>query len=148
MFTQSFVELSDSEYDVAIRWAAAAKELNPMLEEVVRYLLRAQQIAQARQGVFDMAGLARGASAITVAFADLAGFTRLGEQVAADELGSVAGRLTALATDAARPPGRLGEKIGHGAVLVSSEPRALLEAVLELLDRVEEDGEEFPSLRA
>jgi len=148
MFTQSFFESSDSEYDVAIRWAAAAKELNPMLEQVVRYLLRAQQVAQARHGVFDMAGLARGSTTICVAFADLAGFTRLGEQVAADQLGSVAGRLTALATDAARPPVRLVKMIGDAAMLVSTEPRPMLDAVLDLLGAVEAEGEEFPPLRA
>jgi adenylate cyclase len=148
MFTQTFFKAGDSEYDVAIRWAAAAKELNPMLEEVVRYLLRAQQVAQLRQGVFDLAGLGKGATEISVAFADLAGFTRLGEQVAADQLGSVAGRLTALATDSAQPPVRLVKMIGDAAMLVSPEPRPLLEAVLDLLGRVEGEGEEFPPLRA
>jgi adenylate cyclase len=148
MFTQSFFKPGDSEYDVAVRWAAAAKELNPLLEEVVRYLLRAQQVAQLRQGVFDLAGLGTGATTISVAFADLAGFTRLGEQVAADQLGSVAGRLTALATDTAQPPVRLVKMIGDAAMLVSTEPRALLDAVLDLLERVEAEGEEFPPLRA
>jgi adenylate cyclase len=148
MFTQSFFQAGDSEYDVAVRWAAAAKELNPLLEQVVRYLLRAQQVAQLRQGVFDLAGLQTGSTKIAVAFADLAGFTRLGEQVAADQLGSVAGRLTALATDSARPPVRLVKMIGDAAMLVSSEPKPLLEAVLGLLERVEAEGEEFPPLRA
>jgi adenylate cyclase len=148
MFTESFFSAGDSEYDVAVRWAAAAKELNPMLEQVVRYLLRAQQVAQLRQGVFDLAGLGSGSSNIAVAFADLAGFTRLGEQVAADQLGSVAGRLTALATDAAQPPVRLVKMIGDAAMLVSTEPRALLEAVLDLLAAVEAEGDEFPPLRA
>jgi adenylate cyclase len=148
MFTQSFFQAGDSEYDVAVRWAAAAKELNPVLEQVVRYLLRAQQVAQLRQGVFDLAGLQTGSTKIAIAFADLAGFTRLGEQVAADQLGSVAGRLTALAADSARPPVRLVKMIGDAAMLVSSEPKPLLDAVLDLLERVEGEGEEFPPLRA
>lgn len=148
MFTQSFFQPTDSEYDVAVRWAAAAKELNPILEQVVRYLLRAQQVAQLRQSVFDIAGLGSGTTAISVAFADLAGFTRLGEQVAADRLGSVAGRLTALATEAAQPPVRLVKMIGDAAMLVSAEPRPLLDALLGLLAAVEREGEEFPPLRA
>ena len=148
MFTQSFFNAGDSEYDVGVRWAAAAKELNPVLEQVVRYLLRAQQVAQLRHAVFDMAGLGTGTTKISVAFADLAGFTRLGEQVAADRLGSVAGRLTALATDAAQPPVRLVKMIGDAAMLVSPEPRALLDAVLGLLSAVDGQGEEFPALRA
>jgi adenylate cyclase len=148
MFTQSFFQQNDTEYDVAVRWATAAEQLNPILEEVVRYLLRAQQVAQLRQGVFDLAGLGTGSTQISVAFADLAGFTRLGEQVAADQLGSVAGRLTALAADTARPPVRLVKMIGDAAMLVSSEPKPLLDAVLELLERVDGEGEEFPPLRA
>jgi adenylate cyclase len=148
MFTQSFFKPGDSEYDVAMRWAAAAHEANPILEQVVKYLLRAQQVAQLRQGVFDLAGLGTGTTTISVAFADLAGFTRLGEQVAADQLGSVAGRLTALATDAAQPPVRLVKMIGDAAMLVSAEPRPLLDAVLDLLDAVDRQGEEFPPLRA
>ncbi|HEX6714770.1 MAG TPA: adenylate cyclase regulatory domain-containing protein [Thermoleophilaceae bacterium] len=148
MFTQSFFQPGDSEYDVAVRWAAAAKELNPILEEVVRYLLRAQQVAQLRQGVFDLAGLGTGSTKVSVAFADLAGFTRLGEQVAADQLGSVAGRLTALAADTARPPVRLVKMIGDAAMLVSPEPKPLLDAVLQLLERTEAEGEDFPPLRA
>ena len=77
--------------------------------------------------VFDLAGLGTGSTQISVAFADLAGFTRLGEQVATDQLGSVAGRLTALATDTAQPPVRLVKMIGDAAMLVSADPRALLE---------------------
>jgi adenylate cyclase len=148
MFTQSFFKDDDTEYDVAVRWADAATQLNPVLEEVVRYLLRAQQVAQLRQGVFDLAGLGSGSTKISVAFADLAGFTRLGEQVAADQLGSVAGRLTALATDTAQPPVRLVKMIGDAAMLVSPEPKPLLDAVLSLLERVDKEGEEFPPLRA
>lgn len=148
MFTQSFFKANDSEYDVAMRWATAARELNPMLEQVVQYLLRAQQVAQLRQGVFDLAGLGRGSTTIWVAFADLAGFTHLGEQVAADRLGSVAGRLTALATAAAQPPVRLVKMIGDAAMLVSTEPRPLIDVLLSLLDAVEAEGEEFPPLRA
>jgi adenylate cyclase len=68
--------------------------------------------------------------------------------VAADELGSIAGRLTAIATDAASPPVRLVKMIGDAAMLVSPEPRPLLEAVLDLVDAVEAEGEEFPPARA
>ncbi|MEA2493594.1 MAG: adenylate cyclase [Thermoleophilaceae bacterium] len=148
MFTQVLFQQGDSEYEVAVRWAAAAENLNPILEDVLQYVLRAQQVTQLRQGVFDLAGLGSAATQISVAFADLAGFTRLGEQVAADQLGSVAGRLTALATDAAQPPVRLVKMIGDAAMLISPEPRDLLEAVLKLVDAVDAEGEEFPPLRA
>jgi adenylate cyclase len=145
---RTFFKEGDSEYDVASRWGAAARDLNPELEKVMRYVLRAQQVAQLRGDVFDMAGLGKNTVPVSVAFADLAGFTRLGEQVAPDELGGIAGRLTALATDAASPPVRLVKMIGDAAMLVSPEPRALLVAVLDLVDSVEAEGEEFPQARA
>jgi adenylate cyclase len=43
---------------------------------------------------------------------------------------------------------RLVKMIGDAAMLVSSEPRPLLEALLDLVDKVEAEGEEFPPLRA
>jgi adenylate cyclase len=111
-------------------------------------VLRAQQIAQLRGDVFDMAGLGADATHVSVAFADLAGFTRLGEQVAPGELGGIAGRLTALATDAAAPPVRLVKMIGDAAMLVSPEPRPLLDAVLDVVEAVDAEGEDFPPARA
>jgi adenylate cyclase len=147
-FSQSMFEPGDSEYDVAIRWAAVAHVANPILENVVQYLLRAHQIAQLRQSVFDLAGLGSGQTKISIAFADLSGFTRLGETVGVDRLGNVAGRLAALATERAQPPVRLVKMIGDAAMLVSPEPQPLLEALLDLLQAVEREGEDFPPLRA
>jgi adenylate cyclase len=145
---RTFFKEGDSEYDVASRWGAAARNLNPELEKVMSYVLRAQQIAQLRGDAFDMAGLGADATNVGVAFTDLAGFTRLGEQVAPGELGGIAGRLTALATDAAAPPVRLVKMIGDAAMLVSPEPRPLLDAVLDVVEAVEAEGDDFPPARA
>ena len=148
-FSAAFFSEDDDEYDIATRWAAAARELTPQLEQVVVYALRAHQIAQLRQDVFDLAGLTgAGTTTISVTFADLAGFTRLGEQVPPDELGAIAGRLTAMATDVAVAPVRLVKMIGDAAMLVSLEPRPLLEATLDLVEAADEVGEDFPQLRA
>jgi adenylate cyclase len=148
LLTRTFFKEGDSEYDIATRWGAAARDLNPELDKVMSYVLRAQQIAQLRGDVFDMAGIGSDASKVSVAFADLAGFTRLGEQVPADELGGIAGRLTAIATDVASPPVRLVKMIGDAAMLVSPDPRPLLGSVLDLVDAVEAEGGEFPQARA
>jgi adenylate cyclase len=149
---QAFLRPGDNEYDVAMRWAEAARTLNPALEEVVAYMLRAHQVAQLRQDVLDIAGMAAGnlpgAAQVSVCFADLAGFTPLGEQVPADELGGIAGRLTALATDIASPPIRLVKMIGDAAMLVSGEPEPLLRAALGLVELADAEGEDFPQLRA
>jgi adenylate cyclase len=147
---RTLLEPGADEYEVATRWAAAAHNLNPLLEDILRYVLRAQQLAQLRQDVSDLTGLTAGATTtpISVAFADLVGFTRLGEQVPADELGTIAERLTAMATDVASPPVQLVKMIGDAAMFVSREPRLLLEAVLDLVEAADSEGESFPQIRA
>jgi adenylate cyclase len=82
-----------------------------------------------------------------VAFADLVGFTELGEQVTVDELGSVAGRLSRLASETIEPSVKVVKLIGDAVMLVSPEPEPMLESTLRLVDVAEaEDG--FPPLRA
>ena len=81
-------------------------------------------------------------------FADLVGFTRLGEEVAPEELGRLAVRLEALATEVVEPPVKLVKTIGDAAMLASVEPEPLLEAALTLIDAADAEGEDFPQLRA
>lgn len=150
--TRAMVREGDSEFDLSMRLAETARTLNPELEKVVSRMIRAHQVAQIRQEAVDLAGMAAGdlpgAVEVSVCFADLAGFTRLGEHVAADELGGVAGRLTALASDVARSPVRLVKMIGDAAMMVSTEPEPLLRASLDLVAAADDEGEDFPQLRA
>ena len=81
-------------------------------------------------------------------FADLVGFTRLGEEVAPDELGRLAARLEALAFDVATAPVRLVKTIGDAAMLAAPTAEPLLDAALELIDAAEREGSDFPQLRA
>lgn len=149
---RSMVREGDSEFDLSMRLADTARKLNPELENVVSRMMRAHQVAQIRQEAVDLAGMAAGelpgAQEVSVCFADLAGFTRLGEHVAADELGGIAGRLTALASDVASAPVRLVKMIGDAAMLVSTEPEPLLRAALDLVAAADAEGEDFPQLRA
>jgi adenylate cyclase len=85
---------------------------------------------------------------VTVCFADLVGFTRLGEEVPPDELGRLAVRLEALATEVAEPPVRLVKTIGDAAMLASPDPEPLLGAALGLIEAADSEGEDFPQLRA
>jgi adenylate cyclase len=85
---------------------------------------------------------------VAVCFADLVGFTKLGEQIATEELGLVAGRLNELATAVAEPPVRLVKLIGDAALLVSGDPEAMIDAALRMVEAAEEEGEDFPRLRA
>src|SRR5437763_490584 len=83
---------------------------------------------------------------LTVCFADLVGFTRLGGQVEARELGSVAGTLAELAADLAESPVRLVKTIGDAAMFVSQEPGQQVAVALSLVEAVEEA--DLPALRA
>ena len=96
-------------------------------------------------GAADLAsGEIRGSVDRAVCFADLVEFTRLGEEIAPEELGSVAGRLEEMAATVAEPPVRLVKMIGDAAMFVSREAEPMLDAALELIEAAEAEGEEFP----
>src|SRR4029453_16872449 len=93
------------------------------------------------------AGWLPGSSEIAVSFSDLVGFTRLGEGLAAGEIGELSGKLAEIASSITEPPVRLVKMIGDAAMLVAPDPAALLEATISLVNAVEET-EALPSLRA
>src|SRR5207302_7437922 len=80
-------------------------------------------------------------------FADLVGFTRLGEAVSPEELGRLANRLADLARDITVPPVRFIKTIGDAVMLVCPQPAPLLDVVIKLVDAVDTDND-FPRLRA
>src|SRR5262249_50376443 len=83
---------------------------------------------------------------VTIAFADLVGFTRLGEQLEIDAIGEMTDPLFELASDVARPPVRLVKMIGDAAMFASRDPVPVLDSVLRLVDAAGTD--EIPQLRA
>jgi adenylate cyclase len=140
------------ERDFALRYAEATARLYPLVDPLMRNMLTLH-LRQATQSEVISAiersgGSLPGSRELAVCFADLVGFTRLGEEVPPDELGSLAGRLEALATDAAEPPVRLIKMIGDAAMLASAEPGPLLDTALNMLDSANSEGEDFPQLRA
>jgi adenylate cyclase len=143
-----------SERDLGLGLAAFAETVGGELEPMLGDALNAHLLAQIRSDVISRAELAAGRRGLTgsrqvaVCFADLVGFTRLGERRPADELGAVAGRLAALAGDLARPPVRLIKTIGDAVMLVSPEVEPLLDVALELVRTADEQGDDFPQLRA
>jgi len=149
---QTVVEPGSNERDVGLRLARAAEHMAPIIGPLLEYVLKVHLREVIRSDVVDRALLASGSLAgsrdATVAFADLVGFTQLGEEISAEELGGVAGRLGALASEVARPPVRLVKMIGDAAMLVSTEPDPLLDATFELIDAVQAEGDGFPRLRA
>lgn len=149
---RTLMQPGDTERDLALRFAAAADYMLPVFEPTLSYAFRAHMLEQIRRDVIGEADLAAGAAAtmteLAVCFADLVGFTKLGEQIETEELGLIAGRLDELATAVADPPVRLVKLIGDAAMLVSDEAPALVEAALRMVEAAEAEGEAFPSLRA
>lgn len=149
---RSLLRPGDTERDVGLRYAGAAETLGPLMGPVLEYVFRLYVRETVRSDVVGRAdieaGRLPGAEQVTVCFADLVGFTKLGEELPAEELGMLAGRLVELASDAVEPPVRLVKTIGDAAMLVSPESAPAVDAALELVARADDAGEDFPQLRA
>jgi adenylate cyclase len=149
MVGEVFTEPGIDERELALRYAAAAKTMSPLLGETLLHAYRIHLREAIRRAVVSEAQLAEGRLGVdemTIAFADLVGFTRLGESLDIEQIGDLTGRLFELASDAARPPVRLVKMIGDAAMFASPETQPLLDAVVGL---VESTGtKEIPPLRA
>jgi adenylate cyclase len=140
------------EDELAERMATVAGQLQPMtapmvgqmLDAHLRHAVRAELLLAADEAGGGLAG----ARDVAVCFADLVGFTRIGEEVPPDELGAVAERLERLAAEVVRPPVRLVKSIGDAVMLVSTDVDALIEVALSLVAAADAEGESFPQLRA
>src|SRR5438034_1081564 len=107
----ALLQPGDSEQTLGLRYAQAAEHLIPLLTPLLGYLLGVQFRDQVKRAYVMPTELSAGrfenAREVTVCFADLVGFTRLGERVAPQDLSSAGRRLTDLAVAVARPPVRL-----------------------------------------
>jgi len=147
---QVFAEPGVDERELALRYAEAARALAPRLGETLLHAYRLHLREAIRQAVVNEAELAEGrisgTDEVTIAFADLVGFTRLGESLDIEQVGDLSGKLFELASEAARPPVRLVKMIGDAAMFASRESEPLLQSVLALVEATGE--EEIPPLRA
>ncbi len=141
-----------SEVDLALQYGGAVAQLYPLVDPLVSNMLAAHLRNSTENEVVSAMELAGGelpgSREVSICFADLVGFTRLGEELPPDELGHLAARLEALASEVAAPPVHLVKTLGDGAMLAAPTPEPLLDAALELLGASEAQGEEFPQLRA
>ena len=121
--------------------------LGPMIQNVLLLQLRHMMETEAINASERAAGATLpGAREVTIAFADLVGFTRLGEAVPPEELENLASRLSGLAHDVVAPPVRFVKTIGDAVMFVSTDPVALLRTALALLTAAEK-YDDFPQLR-
>jgi adenylate cyclase len=150
----AFMNAGDTEDVVAERLETAAKTLMPSLAPALEHAFALHLRELLRGDAIDAAVLRSGALAgegpVSVAFADLVGFTWLGGEIPADELGHVARRLEEMTRGALRPPVRLVKTIGDAVMLVSSDPAALVQTLLALVETAgaAAEAEGFPRLRA
>jgi len=152
VFRETYRQPGDDELSLALRYAEAARGLTPMLGPMLEHVLLLQQRSLVDQVAVEGSALADGRLAdseeVTVCFADLVDFTKLGESVAPAELGAVADRLEELAGDVAASPVRLIKTIGDAVMLQSSDTDELLAAALAIVDAADAEGEGFPQLCA
>jgi adenylate cyclase len=149
-FANTFLEPGDTERDVALRFAAMAKQLLPLMSPVLGGALAGHVREAARRGIISRTERERGqvatAEDVVVCFADLVGFTSLGGEVEAQELGMVARRLSEMATEVSSPTVRLIKTIGDAAMFISTDAGATVSTALALVEAFSEA--DLPALRA
>jgi adenylate cyclase len=140
-----------TEHDLGLGFAEAARQLVPLFGKQLEFVFKQQLLELVRTEMITRQELASGlpdAETINVSFADLVGFTKLGEELPPEEIGRVAGRLSELAADVADPPVTLVKTIGDAAMLVSLEAEPLVRVTLDLVRAADDAGDDFPMLRA
>jgi len=146
---QTVLEGGTDEHELAARLEAISKTLLPLagpwLEHVFALHLREALRQEAVTAEQMATGRIDAGRDTAVAFADLVGFTELGETIPVEELGSVAGRLSKLAEAAVEPPVKIVKEIGDAVMLVAPEPTSLVDVTLRL---VEGSDEGLPAIRA
>lgn len=148
---ETFLRPGDSEYELGVRYEHAARELAPLFGSLPAYALSLQTRELVRRDVLGVAERASGELPQTtvktaVAFADLVGFTRLGERVSSEELATMAARLSTMARHKAKAPVRFVKTIGDAVMVVSPEASPLVASMLDLVEDVAAE-EDLPPLR-
>jgi adenylate cyclase len=148
---EALLRPGEPEPEMALRYATEARRI---VEEDSLHLVHlvaaalADRIRSHALAVEESsAGRLQGAQDVTVCFADLVGFTDLGESVSAVELSEVAEMLSACATEVSSWPVRLAKVIGDAVMLVSSDPTALVRAAVDLVEAWSGADDGRPALR-
>jgi adenylate cyclase len=147
----TFIEPGDSEHELGLRYAEVADRLTPLVPRLLDLVLRAHLRDGIQRAMITDAERRSGKLAdtreVAVAFADFAGYTELGNRLASEELGSIAGRLGELATRALRRPVRIVKMVGDAVMFVSPDVSALVATLVDLRESVAEADPPLPQLR-
>jgi adenylate cyclase len=147
---QALLRPGASEVELAEAFEALARDTQPLIDPMIKELawlaLRHSFETEAISASERAAGTLPGGRPITVAFADLVGFTRLGEALPPEELGELAGRLANVTREVVAEPVHFVKTIGDAVMLVSPDAERLVSGVLELLEAAA--AANFPRLRA
>ena len=145
LFAQTYLRPGDGEDDIGLRFGEMASELLPVAAADLDYLLRLQLRTTARSAALqDLEQVGQGRE-VTAAFADIVGFTALGEELPGEELSQIAERLEALADENVRSPARVVKTIGDAVLVVGPEPLPVVASMLAMVDAAQDA--ELPPLR-
>src|SRR5918997_5232 len=143
VFGETLLQPGDTERDLGLRYAETLRHLGPLAAPTLQQMLNLRLREQMREAVISQAelqsGTLAGAQPVAVGFVDIVGFTRLGEDVAPDEVGAVVREFEKSVADAVDPPVKLVKTIGDAAMLVAPEPAPLVGAVVGLVERSKDE---------
>ena len=150
MVGNALLRPGDSEYTVGLRYADAVDRLAPLVPPLLAAEFRARLLDGIRGQLITEAereaGELNDTREIAVAFADLVNYTRLGERLAPEDMGQIAGRLVEISARTAARPVALVKTIGDAAMFVSPEVEPLIETLTTVISVGQEDPD-FPSIR-
>jgi adenylate cyclase len=144
MFAEAFVSDDDDPQEAAYRLAQMGEQLLPAGIENLGYVFALHLREVLRHDVARITDRARGGGRmvdVAIGFADIVGYSALGEKLAGDEMGEIAERLATKAQRIVSAPVRLVKTIGDGVMLASTDPAPLLDVLLEL---AETEGDDPP----
>jgi adenylate cyclase len=144
VFGEAFLRPGDTERDLGLRYAEALRNLGPLAAPTLQHMLNLRLREQMREAVISQAelqsGRLAGSQPVTVGFVDIVGFTKLGEDVAPEDLGAVVRSFERAVSEAVDAPVRLVKTLGDAAMLVAPEPGPVVTAVVNLVERSHDDG--------
>ena len=149
---RSLLSAGDTERDLGLKFAEAAEVLGPVMSQELEYVFKLQLREIVRNEIVSQAERVSGklpdSETMGVCFADLVGFTKLGEELPPDEIGKLAGKLTSIAGDVVEPPVKFVKSIGDAVMLVSRDSEALVHTAITLVRAADDAGRDFPQLRS